>query len=618
MTRSSKNKRSAIIIILICIAGAIARIAYFIQLRGSDLGGVMALDSLFYHDIAVRISSGAGLPAGAISFNPLYPFFMAAVFRIFGDSVDAVRVLQFVIGIVTVCLVYFAGRRLGGRESGRDPGAEVTGALAAACALLYAPLTFFEGNIIGTSLVAFLVTAAFFVALVIDQDHRGTTAARAPLLLSLLLGGILGAGALGRPNLFLLLIPALPVWLIIRHGRRRGILLAAACIIGIILLLLPPLAHNISRAGSFVPVTTHGGINFYIGNRPGASPVYDPPEGMRMDMRGLIEDARTVASMRSGRELTDAEASDYWMGEAVDGIMTDPGGWLTLLGRKLLVYWNGVEIPDVLDVSFYRESCPMLKLLFMPFAVISPFSLLGLAIFIRKGHGRSLVMIFIIASVASVLLFYINTRYRLPVVPILAVMSAVFLGRLAFDIKNRKFQGAAVLIAVLAALLIFVSAREVVEINRSANYAFLGNHYMRIGEEKKAHDAFAMAYELDPDNIGAQINYARILSMQGKRSEAEQLYRKAFSYRRDYPNLTIEYGSLLDQMGRREEAKELFRLTLAFGRKRESVTACKLLSRTAFAEGHRDEAIMWIRKALEIVPGDKDLTEILHKLERAQ
>ena len=618
MKRSNWSWRDITLIIIVCATGAITRIIYFLQLRASDLGGVMALDSLFYHEIALRLSSGGGMPGGAISFNPLYPFFMAAVFRIFGDSIDAVRILQFIIGIVTVCLVYFAGKRLAAKESGRDPGGEITGALAAACALLYAPLTFFEGNIIGTSLVTFLVTAAFFIALVIDQDHRGATAAKAPLLLSLLLGGILGAGALGRPNLFFLLIPVLPIWLIVRHGRRRGILLAAACVAGTILLLLPPLVHNISRAGSFVPVTTHGGINFYIGNRPGASPVYDPPEGMRMDMRGLIEDARTVASMRSGRELTDAEASDYWMGEAVDGIMTDPGGWLALLGRKLLVYWNGVEIPDVLDVSFYRESCPILRLLFIPFAVISPFSLLGLVIFIKKGHDRSVVLVFIIASVASVLLFYINTRYRLPAVPILTLMSAVFLGRLAFDIKNRKFQEAVVLLAVITALLIFISTREVVEINRSANYAFLGNHYMRIGQEEKAHDAFATAYELDPDNIGAQINYARILSMQGKLNEAEQLYRKAYSYRRDYPNLTIEYGSLLDQMGRREEAKELFRLTLAFGRKRESVTACKLLSRTAYAEGHRDEAIMWIRKALEIVPGDKDLIEILHKLERAQ
>ena len=89
MTNVTNNKRKFLSVALICIVGAVVRIIYFLQLRASDLGGVIALDSRFYRDIALRLADGGGLPGGAISFNPIYPVFMAAVFRIFGDRIDA-------------------------------------------------------------------------------------------------------------------------------------------------------------------------------------------------------------------------------------------------------------------------------------------------------------------------------------------------------------------------------------------------------------------------------------------------------------------------------------------------------------------------------------------------
>jgi hypothetical protein len=48
------------------------------------------------------------------------------------------------------------------------------------------------------------------------------------------------------------------------------------------------------------------------------------------------------------------------------------------------------------------------------------------------------------------------------------------------------------------------------------------------------------------------------------------------------------------------------------------VLACRLLADQALAAGKRDEAAAWVRRALEMVPADPKLTEMLRWLETAK
>ena len=65
MTNKNKYKLNVISVAIICAVGTVVRIIYFLQLRASDLGGVIALDSRFYRDIALRLAGGGGVPAEA-------------------------------------------------------------------------------------------------------------------------------------------------------------------------------------------------------------------------------------------------------------------------------------------------------------------------------------------------------------------------------------------------------------------------------------------------------------------------------------------------------------------------------------------------------------------------
>ncbi len=620
-----ERDHASLILLVVLTAGLAVRIVYLVQLGRSDLNDFLVLDTRFYRELASRLIAGNGIPGGALSFNPLYPFFLALVFRLFGDSLLAARILQMVIGLVSIYLVYRAGTLLAAPQKNNRGQGTLIGPIAAVLMLLYPHFLLYEGSLLATTLVTFILLTVFVLALVIDQDARGVGVATTlskrvpPWLLAIGIGLLIGAGSLGRPNLFFLLAAAVPVWIVIRHpSRGRGIRNAVLCVAGTGLLLLPPILYNASRTGRFVPVTTHGGINFYIGNRPGAVGKFDPPEGMRTDMRGLIEDARAVAEHEAGRPLTDAEVSNHWFRKAFDRITRDPAGWILLLGKKLLVYFNGVELADVFDISFYRDACPAMKLLFIPFVVISPLSILGMIALARAGRNRSIVFLFVGAALVSILLFYVNSRYRLPSVPILILCGAVFLDWLAGEVGRRRWKTIVVAACLFAAVFFLVSNRQIFVVNKSAMYTFLGNHYMEHNEVLKAEDAFAEAYRLDSRSAMTQINYARVLLKRGKLEESNRLYTSAFSVAPDFPNLAVEYGSLLDQMGRRREATELYLYALELPRTKDRVLACKLLARDAMAEGRRDEAITWVRRALEMTPHDDHLIRWLNALEGGQ
>ncbi|MBN1163574.1 MAG: hypothetical protein JXB45_03270, partial [Candidatus Krumholzibacteriota bacterium] len=470
-----------------------------------------------------------------------------------------------------------------------------------------------------------IMIASLNLVLIIDREIEGEgryrlgPAAIPPWILPLLLGALLGMGALGRPNLFFLLIPALPVWLFFRFRKRGpGIGRALLCLAAIISILLLPLLYNFSQSGRWAPASSHAGINFYMGNCPGASGVFNPPPGMRSDMKGLIEDSRKEAERRVGRPLSAAEASSFWLDQSRNWIGSDPRGWLRLLGAKFVLFWNGVDVCDILDLKFFQERFPVLKLMFIPYALISPLAFTGIFILWLLRRRRAVMLIYTGAALGSIVLFFLNTRYRLPSVPVLILLAALFLVWLFRRLREGKWKPVVPALSLAVAVFFLLAGREIIGVNLSATYTFLGNHYLLRNDEVKGEEAFARAYQLDPDDEKTMINYGRILLRRRKAERAGELYAAAFAKNPRYPRLAIEYGSLLEQLGRKEEARQKYLFALEFMGTRDKLNACQLLSRTAYDERKLGEAIAWIKKGLEIAPRDKKLLELLRWLEEKE
>jgi hypothetical protein len=151
------------------------------------------LDSKNYHLKALEIVAGEESDEEVLTYNPLYPFILARLYG-FMDEPDlhAVRVVQAVLGALNVVLLLVVGLHYFSYR---------TGALAAAAALFYAPLVFFNGELIQVSWVLFFLLAAFAI---LPLKPGGRPLATGLRLLAA--GTFFGGGILGRPNMLPFLV----------------------------------------------------------------------------------------------------------------------------------------------------------------------------------------------------------------------------------------------------------------------------------------------------------------------------------------------------------------------------------------------------------------------------
>lgn len=162
-----------------------------------------------------------------------------------GDSIDAARVLNALLGALTVLLVYLIAKRIWGRR---------TGLLAAAFTAVFPPLVLLSRDLVSESLFIPLELGAVLCVLEFRRSGGAWRWAAAA-------GALCGLAILTRNTGFVLAIPiAVGLW----QGRERplgqavaGPLVALACACAVI---TPWLLRDAAEFGRFVPVTTSGGI----------------------------------------------------------------------------------------------------------------------------------------------------------------------------------------------------------------------------------------------------------------------------------------------------------------------------------------------------------------------
>src|SRR5262249_8488824 len=159
-----------------------------------------------YDEKAWRIAGGDWLGDAVFYQDPLYPYFLAALYRVFGRSYAAVYLVQSVLGVVLCVMVMALARRMFRHSAHAEGIAWGSGLLAA----LAPPFVFYDFLLLKTSLEAFL-TVAHLLALVLLADRATRSGAVAA-------GVLLGLNLLNRGN-YILLAPVFVAWL---WGRARG------------------------------------------------------------------------------------------------------------------------------------------------------------------------------------------------------------------------------------------------------------------------------------------------------------------------------------------------------------------------------------------------------------
>jgi tetratricopeptide (TPR) repeat protein len=548
-------------------AAALAlRLVYLFQIHGSDFFRFPVGDGESYEEWARAIARD---PVGREVFYqaPLYPYLLAALYGVFGHGAVVARAAQAVLGAAACTLLADAGRRFFSRGVGL-----AAGLLLAA----YGPALFFGGIIQKACLDLFLTSALLWAVARVSPDVPGGAPTRGRLLAA---GAVLGALALTRENA-LALVVVLGAWLGWREaadpspnplpaGAGRGLRRAGGVVLwffaGVALLLGPVAVRNLALGGAPLPTTSQFGVNFYLGNHEGADGLYEPLRPGHGSFAMERADAIELAEQASGRALAPGEVAAYWLGRSRAWIAAHPGDWLSLLGRKWMLLWNDREIPDSDEPLVYEDASPLLRATssVLSFGTLLPFALVGLAV--TWSARRRLLVLYLIAGAFSLsaALFVVFARYRVPLIPVLALFAAAGVGELVARVRARRWRALAGPVALLLAGTLV--ARRPVETEVSPRAT--AHHNLAVSLEARGEPARAVAeYRralLDaPDFVPAHVNLAAALARAGALPEAAAHARAALRLAPDDATAHTILGNALVEQHRLDEAEPHFREAL--------------------------------------------------------
>lgn len=541
------------------LAVAVRGVVWY-QLRDDAQFNMLVGDAAKYDAWARDIAAGDLLSRreGVFYQAPLYPYFLAAHYAVFGDgAVNAVRVTQVTLGSLAAVLLAMAAWRLGG---------PVAGAAAGAVLALQPSAVFFDLQIEKASLDGVLMAAVLLVvARLIDRPSwRDCLAA----------GLTLGVMSLSRENAMALLAVVLPLaWFAGRRVERWPIkvehwlfpLLAAA---SFAMVLAPVAVRNRVVGGEWHLTTSQFGPNFYIGNGKAADGLYRPLRPGRGDARFERADATELAEKAVGRPLSPREVSRYWTTRTLGEIGDDPARWLARMARKWVLMFHRAEIADNNDIDSAAVASPVLRILCwgLHFGMISALSAGGLAWAIFRGRGwwRMLGPIVAVVAVmsASAALFYAFARYRFTLLhPLILVAAAGFAPTRRGSTESAGAKPAAELdwlailaaaVAGLAVLWTFTSPLALPLRIRGADQYNRALAHERRGDTSAAEALYRRAIAVNPLLVEARNNLALLLAARGEVDAAIEQYRVILLHHpRDafaHNNLGMAYGGKGDYL----------------------------------------------------------------------
>jgi Tfp pilus assembly protein PilF len=602
----------------IVVLAFVIRLIYLFQIESIPLFYHLPGDPRTYDAWAQRIAAGDGLGQGVFYQTPLYPCFLALLQVVLGHNLWSIRVAQIFLGAFTCGLVFWAGKSFFPRAAGVAAGLIVS---------LYAPAIFYNGLIDKPALDLFLVSLLLvFLSIALKNSHWAKWIG---------LGIVLALLGLSRENA-LLLAPVVVVWIWLyfqNHPLRTRLNWTGIFVLGLMLVLLPVGFRNLFVGGEFTLTTSQLGPNFFIGNNPKADGTYASIRAAQGVAQFERKEATRLAEQAEGRSLSPREVSRYWLARAWDYIRSQPLDWLTLMGKKWLVVWNAREIEDSDDFYLYQRWSWLLKALgsINHFGLLAPLAAIG--IFLTWSEWRKLWLFYaILLTLAfSVALFFVFGRYRLPMVPFLALFAGAGLVG-AFDLSRQRrvrelvYSAAVGLIVVVAVRLPVVdkaglsapgynnlaiafseegkiaeaieSLRQAVELQPSYGVAHfnLATLYAKAGRLDEAARHQEEAVRLYPRFADARNNLGQILAERGETESAAQQFRQALEVDPMLRDAHFNLGIILGKQGRPEEALYHFQQIL----KRSQ--AYYYLGRVAASEGRFDEAVGHLRQAVLIEP----------------
>lgn len=480
-------------LVIVLLLAVLFRLFYWIQAADSAFMHTPVVDGSFFDIWARTLADGRVFQAQPFFKPPLYAYLLANLYRL-GLGLSGVFALQMIVGTLSCGLTLAVGRVVFG------PRIAFSGAVVTA---LLPILPFFETQLLAESWTLALTLGALLPLLLIIS---GRTRPRARYLA--LAGVLLGVAALGRPNLMLqLLVLAGGLWWWGRRDGRLGWRGIVPLVVGFLVAIAPATMHNL-RHGDFVLISANLGVNLYTGQS-------DHADGVSAIPVGVLWDDLQLRSQEAGGSGPVA-SSRYLIGETLHWMGDHPVRTLQLWLKKAVLVCSGWEGRNNINPLWLAQQDGVLVLArWWPATwLMLPFSMVGL-LWAGRGSAPAWLLKWIVLSQAvAILPFFVNARFRQPLLPLLALFAAAGAVHLWRSLRARRRLPLAVL--AVAAVIVNVDwyglgdERWLARDHFNQGLIFARAYDDRAPDLARTERHFRRALELDPGDVDATERYGAL------------------------------------------------------------------------------------------------------------
>lgn len=410
MTNEIQNpnaQKLRIIIPLIIFAFALSiRFIYLYQMRDNPMffNIPAGLDQERFDKFAIQISQGDILGGKDIySQSPLYPYFLALIYSLFGHSSVMARIFQMIMGAGICVLLYLIGSRIFNRTV-----AVISGIICS----LYGVLIFYEGELLRVTITVFLTVLLVFSITRLSKSKKA--------VIWLIPGIVLGLLILCRPNNIILILFIL-AWIFYTTLKKKKLLAERfICFSFGVLLALTPLFIRNHIVGVNLFSMSSQGVNAFICGHDSRSTgcgfyhIQDDTYLGKNQIQTCFNILKTA--------------------------FKTPSKWFKQQAKKFNAFWNGYEIPNNSNFYLSRKFSSLLSLPLPGFVFIASMGIIGIIVSIQNWQKYLLVYLIIIGCFCSVMAFYILSRFRQPIVPFLILFTGFFIDWLWKKAKDKDFK----------------------------------------------------------------------------------------------------------------------------------------------------------------------------------
>ncbi len=563
------------------IGALIARCGWLIGMIKTPFWKTPLVDALVYHELALKINSDGWLPTSVFERTPLYPYLIAIVYQLVGSEPFWIRMLQACIGAVNVVLIYRISSKIFNESVGRVAG------IIAAC---YGMFWIHEADLLAPVWVIFFMLLSIIFAL---PTKNSNTSPILKLLRPLASGLSMGLAILAWPTVT---FAAPGIWHIVGRSkdpdlkndvtpkrflaRQMAAIDFRATLLVIVATLILPMSlvgFQYIRFGEPM-LSLQGGVNLYLGNNPSS-------DGFSAIMPGIgpawsFDELRADLDRKLNHHVSWLEFDRYYRNEAIRFFLTEPVMAARLWLQKFLFLIMPTEIPNTFDPYVLSMAYPWAKsALVVGWWLIFPMAIVGIALRCRKLLRNSLspfqrtaeqgLWIAQAGLAIGVMLFFINMRYRLPLVPLLIP----FAGVTAVSIWEQRKSIKQLLVPSVATLLLI----GILKIDFS-HYGGDGGTYgmMQLAiafrdqqNFEQAEHWFNSAMEVNPGYPSIRHELARLAIRRGDYFDAKRLadeevqVSQSTPFKIDVASVLQNIGTIYGHLGMLDSAEFCFRESLA-------------------------------------------------------